>query len=129
MLDHSVPVSLVLDYFEIRARIPLMGGSQLVVPNHLFVGYLLPFRGADVMLSMYQWIADKADVRHDADEVGSWHRVPSEPVHFRVVHLLKHTVGMWKRSAVRLQKGSEYPEHTVNVGARIACRRIQSLSS
>lgn len=82
-------VSLVLHHVEVKVRIPLMCRSQLMVPDDLVAGYLLPFRRPDVMLRVDQWVADEANVRQDADEVRGWHRVPFVPVDFGVVDLSK----------------------------------------
>lgn len=50
MLDQGVAVSLILNGLLIRAGIALMGSSQLMVADDLFLGQFLPFRRAKVVL-------------------------------------------------------------------------------
>lgn len=97
-----------------------------MVPDDLVAGYLLPFRRPDVMLRVDQWVADEANVRQDADEVGCWHRVPFVPVDFGVVDL---DARLLEIHGVELHGCRREVELTINVGASIAPRRIQSLQS
>lgn len=62
VLDHSMPMSLVLDSLPIQSRIPLMRCSQLMVSNNFLIRYLEPFRGANVMLGVDKGVADEANV-------------------------------------------------------------------
>lgn len=87
MLHHRVPVPLVLHRLQVRRRVPLVRGPQLVVPDGFVVGDLDPLGRPDVVLRVHEGVADEADLRHYAHEFFGRHRGPDVSVHLRVVDL------------------------------------------
>ncbi len=62
MLNHRMPMSLVFNHLQIKARVALMCGPELMMPDDFFIRDLLPFRGADVVLGVDQRVANEADM-------------------------------------------------------------------
>ena len=87
VLDKSMSVSLCFDRFLVCARVPLMGGADLMsadcdtVRKHLVLGT------SDKVLGMHQGIAHEARIAGHCYKVGGRHRVPFVPCHVGVVDL------------------------------------------
>ena len=72
---------------QIKIRIPLVRGAELVVTDRFVEGEFAVFGGADVVGGVHQRVADEADVGHDADEFLGGHGGPDVAVYLGVVDL------------------------------------------
>lgn len=102
MLDHGVPVSLVLHSLLIESSVALMSSPQLVMAENFLLGDFLPFRCADVVLRMDEGIPQEAFMAHDPHELFRRQLIPFVAINLAIVDL----TGIVSSQSIREALGS-----------------------
>ena len=126
VLDHGMPVSLVLYRLVVGSGVPLMSSSQLVLAENFFCRDLLPFRCSDVVLRVDKGISQEACMAHDSNELFGRQIIPFVAIDLTIVDLTGGGVSTRRQGK---ENFSNPVTRTIRVGASILRSRSQSLSS
>ena len=87
MLNHCMSAPFALDCSKVIGGVSLMGGSELVMPDHFLTGEFLPFGRSNMVLSAHKGVPYESNCGHDSDEIVGRHGLPTMSVDIRVIDL------------------------------------------